>query len=106
MKTACVYARVSTEAQEERGSSLTTQVEGCLAKAKEAGYGVPQDYIVTESFTGALLPRPELDRVRRWVQGGEVEAVFNNYPLPLRCAGSRFCPQQIGCWNVGRSVRI
>lgn len=30
MKRAVIYARVSTEAQEQDGVSLDTQIEGCL----------------------------------------------------------------------------
>ncbi len=65
MKTACVYARVSSDLQEEQGSSLPTQVMECLAKAGEDGYKVPEEYVITESFTGASLDRPGLDRVRQ-----------------------------------------
>jgi len=46
MKTVSIYTRVSTEEQAESGTSLDTQKEACLAKARELGYDAPDKYIV------------------------------------------------------------
>jgi site-specific DNA recombinase len=71
-----IYCRVSTEKQEREGTSLDGQRESCLTKAKELGFEVSDDLIFTESFTGAELIRPELDRVRRLINDGEAQAIF------------------------------
>ena len=43
MKKAAIYCRVSTEDQEREGTSLETQKESCLAKAKELVYEVAEE---------------------------------------------------------------
>jgi len=73
---AAVYCRVSTDLQEKQGGSLPTQAEACLAKAREVGYETSEEYIIKESFTGASLDRPGLDKVRQWVRDREIEAVI------------------------------
>jgi site-specific DNA recombinase len=74
VKTAVLYCRVSTTAQAEQGTSLSTQLDLCRAYAKEHDYAVLAE--VSEDFSGASLARPGLDRVRDMAQAGEVEAVI------------------------------
>lgn len=76
MKRACVYARVSTEEQAKEGTSLDSQIEAMLDWASENGYGVPQEYIFREEWSGAVLERPRLDRVRELATQGKVQAVL------------------------------
>ena len=46
-----IYCRVSTEDQAQEGTSLDTQLEACLLKAREAGYEVSDELIFRESFS-------------------------------------------------------
>lgn len=73
---AAIYCRVSTEDQEREGTSLDSQKDACLAKAKELGYQVPSDCILLEAFSGATLDRPKLTELREWVRNKEIDAVI------------------------------
>ena len=75
MKAAAVYTRVSTDSQELEGTSLDTQLEACLEKAKELGYETKPDYTIQETYSGLSLDRPKLNQVRQWVRDKEVDAV-------------------------------
>lgn len=63
MKTAAIYCRVSTDSQEREGTSLETQSQQALAKAKSLGWHVPPEYLIKEDWTGKDLHRPGLTRV-------------------------------------------
>ena len=72
-----IYARVSTDIQEEDGTSLETQVENCVQRAKERGFVVVA--IFREVFTGALYrERPELTTMRDMYKRGEINGVLFN----------------------------
>lgn len=73
MKTAVVYARVST-ADQVKGTSLDGQVEACEQYAAEHGYKVLKTF--REDISGARLDRPKLDQVRDMAAGGELEAII------------------------------
>ena len=73
MKTAAVYCRVSTDAQEIEGTSLQTQLEACLRHCHDKGYEVA--YRFSESCTGLSLERPELDKLRDLVRAEVVNVV-------------------------------
>lgn len=73
MKTA-VYCRVSTEGQEQEGTSLQTQLEACLKYCQDKGYDV--SYRFSEAFSGLSLERPELDKLRELVRTGTIDAVI------------------------------
>ena len=70
-----IYVRVSTSQQED-GTSLSTQEERCRAAVKLSGYDVVEEFVWHESWTGADLERPMLDRMRRAMREGVVDAVF------------------------------
>lgn len=76
MKTAVAYCRVSTENQEREGSSLDSQLEGCITKGQESGYNVPEDRIIKEVWSGLTLERPKLTELRQWVRNRETDAVI------------------------------
>ncbi len=76
---AAIYARVST-AQQEEGTSLETQVAGCLAVAKERGWHVEQPHVFREQASGADEARPHLTQVRRLARLGTVKAVIVHSP--------------------------
>lgn len=70
-----IYARVSTDIQEEDGTSLETQVENCLLLANEQGYKVGK--IFREVFTGSLYrERPLLSEVRNRYRNGETQGLL------------------------------
>jgi len=76
MPTAAVYCRVSTENQEQEGSSLSSQRDYCLRKAYDLGYDVPEYFIFSEVFSGADTDRPKLNELRSLVKSHTVDAVF------------------------------
>lgn len=72
-----IYARVSTDVQEEDGTSLETQVENCIAFAEANGYIVV--IIFREVFTGALYrERQELSKMRQMYRKGKINGVLFN----------------------------
>jgi site-specific DNA recombinase len=73
MKTAAIYARVST-ADQVRGTSLDTQVDECRAFAEQSGYTVLKE--IREDMSGALLARPGLDALRAMAEGREIQALI------------------------------
>ena len=68
-----IYTRVSTEEQ-VGGTSLESQREACLDKAKELGLNDP--YIFSESFSGATLDRPQLTELLKLVKDKRVDSVI------------------------------
>ncbi len=73
---AAIYCRVSTQDQQDQGTSLDSQLEACLTKAKELGYETSEDYTIREAYSGLTLDRPKLNDVRQWVRDKEVDAVI------------------------------
>lgn len=60
---ALIYCRVSTNKQEEKGTSLDSQSDACTLHAEKLGFKVGR--IIKESFTGAeLWDRPMLAQAR------------------------------------------
>jgi len=76
MKTAAIYCRVSTEDQEREGTSLNSQLKACQDKAQECGYEVRDEYILHEVYSGLTLNRPDLVRLRGWLNNKEIDAVI------------------------------
>jgi site-specific DNA recombinase len=74
MKTAAIYARVSTEDQRENGTSLESQVASCQKYADLNGYTVLAT--LKESKSGASLNRPMLDELREMVRHGEIKVII------------------------------
>ena len=72
---AAIYCRVSTEDQEREGTSLESQREACLRKAKELNFDVDNNFIYIESYSGLTLDRPKLTELREAVRDGDVQAV-------------------------------
>ena len=61
---AVIYARVSTEEQAERGYSLESQIEACLARALKEGYAKEEILVLQDDASGATLNRPGLNALR------------------------------------------
>lgn len=71
---AIIYARVSTDEQAETGTSLDNQVEKSLAYARSLGLQVAG--VFREDYTGKVLERPELAKVRELLRAGQAEHVI------------------------------
>ena len=71
-----LYARVSTQRQEKRGT-IASQLEALRSHAKEHEYEIMEDYVCCDDgYSGALLARPELDRLRDGAQAGAFDAIL------------------------------
>jgi len=84
---AAIYARVSTEDQEREGTSLGSQMEACLNKARGLGYETPQELTFTETFSGLTLDRPRLAELRGKARNRDIEAVIVHTPDRLSRVG-------------------
>src|SRR5215813_5353517 len=72
MKTAAIYARVSSDKQKEE-NTIVSQTAALVAFAAEQGYAVPSEWVFEdEGYSGASLVRPGLERVRDLAAEGRV----------------------------------
>jgi len=77
MKTAAIYARVSSDKQKEEEKTIASQTAALKEFARTEGYDVPREWIFEdEGFSGASLVRPGLERLRDLVAEGQLEAVL------------------------------
>ncbi len=71
-----LYARVSTKRQEKQGT-IASQIEALREYAKAHNYAIVEDYIgQDDGYSGSLMARPELDRLRDGAQAGAFDAVL------------------------------
>src|SRR6201993_4599539 len=76
MKTAAIYARVSSAKQKEE-NTIASQTAALIAFAAEQGCAVPAEWTFEdEGYSGASLIRPGLERVRDLAAEGELDAVL------------------------------
>ena len=76
MKTAAIYARVSSDQQKE-DKTIASQTAALRTFASSQGYSVPAEWVFEdEGFSGATLVRPGLERVRDLVAEGQIQAVL------------------------------
>src|SRR3954465_9464679 len=76
MKTAAIYTRVSSDQQKEN-KTIDSQVDELLGFAEEHGYVVPREYVFKdEGYSGAILVRPGLERVRDLSAEGQIQVVL------------------------------
>ncbi len=76
MKTAAIYTRVSSDQQKEN-KTIDSQVDELFSFAQEHGYVVPKEYVFKdEGYSGAILIRPGLERVRDLSAEGQIQAVL------------------------------
>jgi site-specific DNA recombinase len=69
-----LYARVSTERQQERGT-VSSQLEALRAAAEADGHEVIEEFI-DDGYSGARLDRPALDRLRDAAEAGVLDGVI------------------------------
>src|SRR5215470_15416465 len=76
MKTAAIYARVSSDKQKQEGT-IASQTAALVEFARKEGYDVPREWIFEdEGFSGASLVRPGLERLRDLAAEGQLHAVL------------------------------
>lgn len=76
MKSAAIYARVSS-AQQKEEHTIASQTAALIAFAEQHGYHVPREWIFEdEGFSGASLERPGLERIRDLSAEGQLQAVL------------------------------
>ena len=76
MKTAAMYSRVSSDRQKEQ-RTIASQTAALTEYAQNAGYLVPEEWIFQdEGYSGALLVRPGLERLRDLAAEGQLEVVL------------------------------
>ena len=68
-----LYARVSTERQQERGT-VGSQLEALRTAAQADGHEVIEEF-VDDGYSGARLDRPALDRLRDAAEAGVLDGV-------------------------------
>jgi len=70
---AAIYCRVSTEGQEQDGTSLQTQLEACRKYCQARRYEVGHE--LSEAWSGLSLERPKLTELRELVRSEKIDAV-------------------------------
>jgi site-specific DNA recombinase len=80
MKTAAIYARVSSVQQKEE-NTIASQTAALIEFAREQGFGVPDEWVIEDAgFSGASLLRPGLERLRDLAAEGRIQAVLIHSP--------------------------
>jgi site-specific DNA recombinase len=80
MKTAAIYARVSSDRQREE-QTIASQTSALRAYAAAHEYLVPEGYVFEdEGWSGATLVRPGLERLRDLAAQGHIELVLVHSP--------------------------
>lgn len=76
MKTAAIYARVSSDQQREE-KTIASQTAALREFAEKEGYQVPDEWIFEdEGYSGASLVRPGLERIRDLAAEGQILTVL------------------------------
>jgi len=81
VKTAAIYTRVSSDRQKEE-HTIGSQVEALIGYAQAEGYAVlPSEWVFQdEGYSGSILVRPGLEKVRDLASEGQVEAILAYSP--------------------------
>jgi len=76
MKLAAIYARVSSERQKEK-QTISSQTAALLEYAQAEGYRIPGEWVFQdEGYSGSLLVRPGLERLRDLAAEGQIQSVL------------------------------
>ena len=80
MKIAAIYARVSSDRQRD-SNTIVSQTAALVNFAQDNGYRVSEDRVIEDDgFSGAVLERPGLERIRDLAADGAIEAVLVHSP--------------------------
>lgn len=80
MRTAAIYARVSSDRQKQE-QTIASQRAALLEYAEAQGYTVPSQWIFQdEGYSGSVLVRPSLERLRDLACEGSIEAILVHSP--------------------------
>ena len=76
MKIAAIYARASSDQQKEE-KTIASQTAALIEFARQENYQVPDEWIFEdEGYSGAILIRPGLERIRDLAAEGQIQAVL------------------------------
>jgi len=76
MKTAAIYARVSSDRQREE-QTIASQTAALKEMAQAQGWMVPPGWVFEdEGYSGASLVRPGLEQLRDLAAEGQIESVL------------------------------
>ena len=76
MKAAAIYARVSSDRQRQE-QTIASQTAALLEYAKNEGYAVAAEWVFQdEGYSGSVLVRPALERLRDLAAAGQIEVVL------------------------------
>lgn len=76
MKLAAIYARVSSERQKEK-QTISSQTAALLEYAQTEGYRIPEEWVCQDDgYSGSLLVRPGLERLRDLAAEGQIQTVL------------------------------
>ncbi len=70
---AAIYCRVSTEGQEQDGTSLQTQLEACLKYCNNKGHEIAFQF--SEAWSGLSLERPKLAELRELARTEQIDSI-------------------------------
>jgi site-specific DNA recombinase len=80
MRMAAIYARVSSEQQKEE-NTIASQTASLIEFAKSHDLEVPKEWVFEdEGYSGAMLERPGLERVRDLAAEGQIQVVLAYSP--------------------------
>ena len=80
MRMAAIYARVSSEQQREE-KTIASQTASLIEFAQNHGLEVPKEWVFEdEGYSGAILERPGLERVRDLAAEGQIQVVLAYSP--------------------------
>jgi len=80
MKSAAIYARVSSDQQKEE-NTIASQTAALVEFARQQDFGVPDEWVFEdEGFSGASLLRPGLERMRDLAAEGHIQAILIHSP--------------------------
>ena len=108
MKTAAIYARVSSDKQKEE-NTIASQTSALIAFAREQNCDGPTEWVIEDDgYSGASLLRPGLERVRDLAAEGRIQAVIVYAPdrLSRRYAHQILLIEEFARAGVDRDVNV
>src|SRR5437667_6279055 len=100
-KTAAIYARVSSDQQREQ-NTIGSQTAALREYAQTHQLTVPPEWVFEdEGYSGSLLVRPGLERLRDLAAEGAIETVLVHGPdpEPQLCLPSSFIRGICSAWS-------